>query len=310
MIVYSLIGREISKNFGYRGDSSPSVDFAHKEHWPGLESSPFSFKCGKWTLRGYKYWQNDLKPKAVVVFYHGISTGHYGYLNVIAYLAKHGYLVYAYDEKGSVLSEGNVIGNLAEAAKGQKPFYEFLKTQDDIKGLPLYSVGHSWGGYAALCSLRFPEVDKVVSIAGFDSPLKVCLDNAPILKYFGWEFCIYQFFHYGKNGNVSGLKLMQKTDKPVFYMQGDKDTMVNYQTSGKRFMEVLKDKPNIKFYIKENSHHNPYWSRETEDYYDNHVKGPAWSSSYDRNLDLKLDYDKLFSIEEDFMRRVIDFLEA
>lgn len=310
MLLYLAIAHQIKKSILYRGDSKPTLDFYPiEEKHPEIERSAFSFYSGKWKLRGYKYWLRDSKPKGVIVFFHGITTGHYGYLNMIAYFADKGYLVYAYDERGSVLSEGDVIFNLAEAATAQKPFYDFLSKEEGIKGLPLYSVGHSWGGYASLCSLRFPQVDKVVSISGFDSPLIVCRDRAKILKYLGFEFKIYQRLHYGKQGNISSLRLMKETSKPVFYMQGDKDAVVNFHDSGERFMEELKDKPNISFYIKKNSFHNPYWDRKVEEYYDKEVKGEGGAMDFDRKPSFKPDNERLFSLEEDFMARIIDFLE-
>lgn len=311
MLLFLTLSHAISKSLSYRGDSLPSLNIAHIEQWAGLTRNPFSFKSGKHLLRGYKYKSSLVStPKAVILLFHGISTGHFGYMNFIARFAKKGYLVYAFDERGSLLSEGSTIGNLAEAAKAQKPFFEFLDKETDIVGLPIYSVGHSWGGYASLCTLRFPQVSKVVSIAGFDSPNAIYKDTSPIVKFFAWETWLYQWFHYGKNGNVSGLKLMKETDKPVLYMQGDQDKVVNFNTSGKKFREVLKDKPNISFYIKEGAGHNPYWTKEVEKYYSSLLHDPETVSSYNRDLDRKIDYDKLFSLDEEFMKRIIDFLEV
>jgi hypothetical protein len=52
----------------------------------------------------------------------------------------------------------------------EKAFYSLAGSGSQSPGIDRYSVGHSWGGYAALVS-GMPEykVKKIVSISGFNS---------------------------------------------------------------------------------------------------------------------------------------------
>jgi pimeloyl-ACP methyl ester carboxylesterase len=66
----------------------------------------FSFVSGRWMLSGSRYFVGNWPYKALVVFYHGIGAGRNAYVQPICDLAKQGYLVYAFDNTGSMQSEG------------------------------------------------------------------------------------------------------------------------------------------------------------------------------------------------------------
>ena len=63
-----------------------------------------SFYSGKNKLQGYVYGEE--KQKGLVVFSHGILSGHEDYLGAILELVKRGWTVFAFDNTGSAESEG------------------------------------------------------------------------------------------------------------------------------------------------------------------------------------------------------------
>ena len=312
MLLYPIFASAAKKALAYRGDGAPSAPNYYPWTWKDLAYEPFSFKCGKWVLRGFKYSKKGVKEfKGLVTFFHGLGSGHYAYVNLCNMLAQAGYLVYAYDNPGSGLSEGRVIGSLSEAPKAQKAFYEYLDKHTSIKDLPRYAIGHSWGGFTALCALQEQyRVKKVVSISGFDSVKQIFLSAVPIAKLMKCEIWLYQTIHYGKLGRLSGLELMKNTNKEVLYIQGEQDKVVNFKDNGLRFQQELKDKKNIHFLFKKDSAHNPYWTKEVEDYYLSCVEGKDSIMSLDRPLGRTFKDDWWRSVDPSIEKAILDFLAS
>ncbi len=304
-----LIRSLAKKSLHMRGDDLPTAPYYYPWTWENLEYEPFSFVSGKWKLRGFRYWKKGIgQPKAQVTFFHGVGSGQYAYTSLINMVAQAGYLVYAYDNVGSGISEGTAIDSLSYAAINQRDFYRFLDEDPKAQGLKRYSIGHSWGGFAALVSL-LPEyrVEKVVSIAGFDSVAGIYADTVPALKKLQGPLKRAQRLSFGDLGLVSGLELMKQTSAKVLYIQGDKDVAVPYKSNGKVFQEALKDKPNISFIIRPGMQHNPYWTKQVEDYTKTLFNPKNGMGTTNWDPDTKVDHAALRSLDPEIEKAIIDF---
>jgi pimeloyl-ACP methyl ester carboxylesterase len=104
-VLYLLIVSFMKRDVIHRMDGSPAFPY-WKAKDLGVEEEVFSFLSGRWKLYGSRYFVGKGPYKALVVFYHGIGAGRNAYVQPICDLAKQGYLVYAFDNTGSMQSEG------------------------------------------------------------------------------------------------------------------------------------------------------------------------------------------------------------
>ena len=305
MILDFLIGRGIAKALGYRGDGAPQIRYFKGRDF-GAKTTSFSFLSGKNRLFGKRYFYGDGPYKAVVVFFHGIGAGHESYTQEICKIAKQGFLVYAYDNTGSMMSQGRSIGNLAQAALDQKAFFEFLDQEPLAQGLPRYTCGHSWGGFCALMSL-FPEyhVEKAVSLAGFRSVPSIMEANAPGLKKLHKPLCRYLKKHYGKYGTTDATDLLNATSAKVLYIQGEKDTMCPTPECLYHFQKHVNN-PNVSFIEVKGRGHQPYWTDEACAYYEE-VFQKRKMGGLDREIGYEIDYARLTEDDPKILKAIIDF---
>ena len=104
------------KNAVYtRVDETAAIRYFSSEDFPGLEKTALTLRSSKGhRLQGYFYRYPDPKPGRIVIFEHGMSSGHRGYMKEIELLAKKGYLVFAYDHTGCMESGGEETGAVLE----------------------------------------------------------------------------------------------------------------------------------------------------------------------------------------------------
>lgn len=222
-----IIHSKLKKTFGIRYDGSPAFPYWRSKDL-GVNEERFSFLSGKNLLRGSKYFLNGQKPKALIVFFHGIGDGRASYVKEICLLAKQGYLVYAYDNTGCMESEGKGMVSLEQTVIDQKAFFDFLDKDLDTKGLKRYVFGHSWGGYSALmaCKKEY-RIEKCVSLAGFVKASLLLSNQLPKASPFmikAMEKALRM--DCGKYANQSAVDVVKESDAKVYYVFGEKDTIV------------------------------------------------------------------------------------
>ena len=95
--------------------------------------------------RGFTTTMKAMTASGLIVFSHGIFDGQLSYLPEIAYFARRGYKIFAFDNSGSHLSGGKSLRGLPQSAEDLDAALSFVTKTNT---LPLYLFGHSWGGYA------------------------------------------------------------------------------------------------------------------------------------------------------------------
>ncbi len=269
MFLSSLfIKRSLKPFFGVRYDGSPSFPYWRCEDF-GVEEKRFSFTSGKWKLRGSKYFVKGSKPKALVIFFHGLGDGRASYIKEISLLVKEGYLVYAYDNIGCMESEGNSIISFDQTLKDQKAFFKFLESDEDSKGLKRYSIGHSWGGFGAMMSCK-PEykIEKCVSMAGFCKTVDVVVAR-----------CGKRCNSYIKNAikltiknlvkndsNKSAVDEIKSSSAEVLYIYGEKDKLVTKDIGFNLLNKEFKNERRVHFLEVKNVGHSVFRTAESEAY--------------------------------------------
>ena len=293
---------------GFRSDGSPQLRYFSGEHF-GVSTSPFSFEYKKRLLRGERFFLPGVAYKGVLLFFHGMGAGYTAYTQEIAYFAKQGYLVYAYDYLGCMTSEGRNIGSLCEPLKIQERFFRFLGEDPLASGLDRYCVGHSWGGYAALgaCRKEF-NVKAVVSIAGFVSAVDMICSNGKRLEKFRFFIRNALRIGYGRLGADDITECMKDSHARVLYIQGEADTMVKPEQGIKKIQAAFSNDPRVRCVLVPEAGHNPYWTKEGQLYIMELVREHRITHR-DFDNQVEVDYARLNNDDPAFMRMMSDFLQ-
>ncbi len=301
-----FVARSLKKAFSFRGDGYPTLPYWDEEML-GVESSTFFFYSGKWKLTGKRYFVRDVKPIGAAIFFHGLGGGQNSYTKQIAFLAKLGYLVYAYDNTGSGMSEGENIIDLAQCLLDQKAFFAFLDNDEEARGLSRIAMGHSWGGFAALASLQEEyKIEKVVSISGFLSLKSAMVSSRPSIEKI-WRYILaYQKRHFGSYAGFDVVPLIKKSKAKILYIGGAKDQVVPKSLS---YDILQKECPNVKLSLVEGRGHNPYWTKRSTAYWI-HLLNEKHVDTFNRDPHIDIDMELLNETDPAFEKTVIDFLST
>ena len=265
-----------STGISKRCEGNENLTYLKAKNFDNLNARPISFKSDKGqTLNGFIYSGAKVKKyKAVIVFSHGMGAGHLAYTTEINYFAQKGYLVLAYDNTGTCTSEGKKLYGFAQGIIDLKYALDFVKTRDDLKGLPLLLLGHSWGAYS-VCNVSALVPDEtikgIVAFSPFNSMNKLIRDiaktktklNLSILSPF---FDLINLIRFGKTGILRSCHTIDSNTIPTLVMHGGNDMQVTIKNSPVGRKIKIKNNPNARTVLYETKYHNVYLSREAEQY--------------------------------------------
>ncbi len=189
-----------------------------------------SFPSGENELHGWLYSPD--RPEGIVVIAHGIGGGADTHLAEIFWFVDHGWSVLAFDGTGFRESEGDGMRGLSQMRLDVLAACSCLDSDPDLTDLPVVLYGHSMGGYAvAACLSDDPDVEAVVSISGFDSPVGLMYGTAQkyvgFLAVFGAPFLSLQnAMVFGNEGDLHASCVLSETQVPVLLVYGSSDDIV------------------------------------------------------------------------------------
>ena len=214
-------------------DKKYSYSYRYSHYEKKYPREEVTFLSGKNTLRGYIYGMDN--DKGLIVFAHGIGGGHESYMPMLINLVDKGWRVFAYDATGSCSSEGSSTIGLAQSAIDLDNALTFAEGDSRLNSLPLFVMGHSWGGYAAAAVLNFDhDVKACATLSGYCTPMKELTeaselllgsDSARYLTPFIWLYNKACFHEYSDLSAVDGIN---KSDIPVMVVHGTADKTVRY----------------------------------------------------------------------------------
>lgn len=259
-----------------RCEGNDNLKYLKAKNFDNLNALPISFKSDKGqALNGFLYSSAKVDTyKALIVFSHGMGAGHLAYTTEINYFAQKGYIVLAYDNTGTCTSEGKKINGFAQGIIDLKYALEFVKCRDDLKGLSVLLVGHSWGAYSVSnVSALNPnvEIKGIVAFSPFNSMNKLIRDiakqktklNLSILSPF---FDVINFVRFGKAGVLRSCDSINSNSIPTLVLHGGNDMQVTVKNSPVGQKHKIQDNPNARTVLYENKAHNVYLSRDAEQY--------------------------------------------
>ncbi len=298
--------------FSERCDKNPLLTYFTAEHF-GLIVSPVEVKKGTTTLRGglYKAGAGDV---GLIIFCHGMGAGHAAYMTEVAYFCKRGYTVLAMDNRGCDLSDGNGIKGMYSGAEAAIAAYDFAKSDERLKGMKTVFMGHSWGGYSALCAAAERKADGVVALSAPLSPAATISGGAAgILPK--WLACalrpfaaVCDFFIFGVHSNKNAAVCAQKCGTPVLLVHGDGDGVVPFKNSAYAKAEGA----NITKYLAAGKAHNPYNTQNAEKLLAELSAKLASAKTMDdeqKKFFALFDYAAATEEDENVMREINSFIE-
>ena len=259
-----------------RCEGNANLKYLKAKNFDNLNARPIDFKSNKGqTLNGFLYSSAKVDSyKALIVFSHGMGAGHHAYTTEINYFAQKGYLVLAYDNTGSCLSEGKKLYGFAQGVIDLKHALKFVESREDLKELPLLLAGHSWGGYS-VCNVSAitpkNNIKGIVAFSPFNSLNKLINDNAKqkakidlaLLYPF---FDIINFMRFGKAGILRSCDSIDNSSIPTLVMHGGNDLQVTLKNSPVGLKNRISNNPNARTVLYESKYHNVYLAKDAEQY--------------------------------------------
>ena len=259
-----------------RCEGNANLKYLKAKNFDNLNARPIDFKSNKGqTLNGFLYSNAKVDTyKALIVFSHGMGAGHHAYTTEINYFAQKGYLVLAYDNTGSCLSEGKKLYGFAQGVIDLKHALKFVESREDLKELPLLLAGHSWGGYS-VCNVSAitpkNNIKGIVAFSPFNSLNKLINDNAKqkakidlaLLYPF---FDIINFMRFGKAGILRSCDSIDNSSIPTLVMHGGNDLQVTLKNSPVGLKNRISNNPNARTVLYESKYHNVYLAKDAEQY--------------------------------------------
>ena len=234
LVITHLIMRA---NFG-RGEypTYPVADYFYDHYKNAYPRRNVSFYSGNNRLQGYVYGENN--TKGLLVFAHGINSGHESYMKEIVWMVDHGWRVFAYDATGSCTSEGNGTTGLIQSALDLHAALTYVEKDETLNKLPVCLMGHSWGGYAVAAGLYFDHnVKASASIAGYSDAIQMMMRFAGatmgkatvLLLPFAY---IEHRILFGKYATLTAVDGINRENIPVMLIHGTADELVRYDITG------------------------------------------------------------------------------
>lgn len=309
--------------FGNRCEGNAYLQYFTAADFPNLTADPVEFTGNRGqVLRGNLYSETGKQDfKALLVFAHGMGGGHLSYTTELDFFAKRGYLVLAYDNTGTMASEGKSLVGMPQAVSDLRSALAFAKQDARTKALPVVLAGHSWGGYTVCRVLYFhPNVKGVVAFSAPDDvPSLLCAQakamtgkNLGFLEPF---LRLYERIRFGKVAAMRTSEIVSQADVPVLLLHGEKDTTVR-PADAAATQEILKNRKNVQTVLYPEKQHNVYATVEAEQYIaDAFAKLGVLTKDKAKAADAKsfaetLDFRKMCEEDTEVMETVSAFLDS
>ena len=308
LVLYLVLEISFRKLFSKRGDGHPSIRYYLFQEFPLLEREKMSFMSKGCLLHGYIYKNKNIKNyKALIVMVHGIGFGHSYLFPLINFFTKNGYLILAYDQTASGISEGRRIKGFTSALIDIENALEFIKSDQNLQNYPLYLFGHSWGGYAVINALNFDKfcIKKVISVSGFNSEIDFYISVKPFLRYLKPILFLYEYLHYGKYVKFNAYDALIKTNADVLFLQGKDDITVPLSISGDLFNKI--NNPHVEVKLLDNKGHTPFVDEHSQKMQNEVMSQYGFLGGVDIPLDKGVDYRKISIPDENVYKMMLDF---
>ena len=254
-VTYAITAHELNKSFERASypEKRFSASYTYEDYAQGHPRTAVTFKSGKNTLNGWIYCPQN--TKGLIVFAHGIGCGNETYMNLLMPLTDCGWCVFAYDATGSCTSEGKGTMGLPQSALDLHNALLFVESDPQLSSMPLFVLGHSWGGFAVTAVQNFDhDIKACVSLSGYAEPYEELCEGCdrmvgsagPLLHPFVW---LWNKLRFGKYANLSAVEGINKSGIPVLVVHGNDDETISYEGSSIISKKEKITNPNVEYYV-------------------------------------------------------------
>lgn len=193
----------------------------------------FYYVKGK-RLRGYFYPVKS--ARGMVVFCHGMGSGADDYIPLIEEMTLGGFSVFAYDSTGTYDSSGKGTVGIFQQTEDLLMTLDYLAEEERFSRIPIYLLGHSWGGFAVTSALSLTSnILGVASISAMNSGTGIMLEKtreiigkasvlaSPIIN-------LSQKIHYGNHIYLTSVDGINSAGIPTLIAHGVEDKVVPFAT--------------------------------------------------------------------------------
>ncbi len=273
-------------------------------------------------LKGYVYAAK--KSKGLVVFAHGIHAGADDYLPIIKYLVEREYSVIAYNTTGTYESEGESTVGMCQSLVDIDNVVKYVQSKPEYKDMPLFTMGHSWGGYAASSVLALRKGIKACAvIAPMRNGATMMLEKGEqyagkLAKAATPIFSVYQKMLFGAYVEYDAIRGINESNIPVLVAQGVDDKIITFdgQSITAKMAEITN--PNVAYYVGKGlqGDHNNIWHSEAAACYQLKVasdlklkamqKGKPLTDEEKAEYYKTVDHELYSEVNEELMERIVD----
>ena len=302
MIAVLVMNHIYSNLFSRRADGSESIIYTHPSEFNELNiRHGYISTRKKYKISYYVYKKDNIKIKATLLVIHGVGFGHFYSLPLIKKFCDDGYLVIAYDQFASGASEGRAIKSLTLGLKEIKPVLEFIESDSELSKYPLYTFGHSWGGYISFSALRYSnDIKKSVSVAGFTN-------EGGLAPKFSLFIKLRNFFYAGFDAFYDNRKSLRKTTAECLYIQGEEDKVVNPVFAGKKYLKIAQNHKNINVKMLPKKGHVPFNDDISQAKQDKVMSEFGLMGGVLVPIDHLVDFRTMCDVDEKVYQMIIDF---
>ena len=300
-----------------RHDVDGSIFYFDYTDFAGLNKEEHSFvtKKGNRLAGGFYYYDNPRSDK-LIVFDHGLASGHRSYMREIETLCRHGYLVYSFDHSGCDRSEGEHVFGLLGSLADMDDCLNMLKAIPELSGREISIVGHSRGGFSTLNVIAFhPEVKSVVAMSAFLSLKDMQKQVVPFI--FRRHLYELERSHNPDYADISAIETLSKTKTPVLMIHSLDDRTVSAKNNILKLRTELLDREALDFLLLNGKDHNPHYTAEAvaykNEFFKNHSrlkkKGLLETDEQRSMLIDFYDWHKMTEQDEDVWEKIFNFLD-
>ena len=250
---------------------SNAVFYFSAKDFDGLHKEPYIFTAAAGQrLQGYFYFYDSPEKNRVIVFDHGMGAGHRAYMKEIETLARHGYLVFAYDHTGCVESEGENTNGFAQSLSDLDACLKALKADETLQDRTFAVVGHSWGAFSCQNIAAFhPDITHIVAMSGFVSVEAIVNQNFDgALKPFRKAILALEQDANPKYAACHAVESLKKTNAKTLILHSADDPLVKREFHFDVMKNGLADQENIRFLLVDGKKHNPNYTTDAVKYKD------------------------------------------
>lgn len=192
------------------------------------------YKSDDVNLVGYYY--KAKKSKGLVIIAHGLHAGGDDYIPIILYLLENNYSVFSFNYKGTYESEGESTVGMCESIVDLDHTLDFINSDSRFKNMPIFLIGHSWGGYAVTSVLSIKDNIKACAcISSLNDGYTIILEKGQ--QYVGKLtlpskpfFDIYQRYLFKQYVEYNGVKGINESNIPVLIAHGVEDEIITFNS--------------------------------------------------------------------------------